>query len=274
MPNWSSRLDSGSLSVREGLAAGRVVSLVPAFATVGTMRLLPVLFALFVPLFTGCVGSVALEVSPEESFAVGSATWLELKTDDGVQHALIVTNRGDTCEALQGFLPSATTRYNEWFFAGQADCTEGKTLFTALGQESAEIKAPADNWMWIFLKEGTSDNTPPVSGDYVSAGDPGYLLDVGWYRENPWVEAANIVEDVCQYGTAGGILAEVDPFRSMLDEEVGGDLKLTVDGESVTAVGWVKLLTEDNEDAGNVEYDFTATHCTVDVTGNDLWWMP
>ena len=72
----------------------------------------------------------------------------------------------------------------------------------------------------------------------------------------------------------GGDGSEDAPFNSIqVGLDAAGDSGLMV---AVAAGTYFEnlLLTEDNEDAGNVEYDFTATHCTVDVTGNDLWWMP
>ena len=55
---------------------------------------------------------------------------------------------------------------------------------------------------------------------------------------------------------------------------MGGDLELTVDGDSVVATGKLDLRTEDLEDAGDVEFEFTATHCPVDLTDNEFVWMP
>jgi hypothetical protein len=231
------------------------------------------LIALLLPLLAGCIGTVTLDIDADESFSVGSATWFDVDTDDGHKHSLVVSSRGGICEAAQGFLPSATDRINTWFSEG-ADCSEGETLFAELGEESAELYAEDDAWMRILLNEGSSQMTPPATGDYESAGDPGFSLDLQWYRTNTFVDAANNVDDVCIFGTAGLVFLEVDPYRLTLDEEVGGDLELTVDGESVAATGKVDLLDEANEDAGDVEFEFTASLCEIDVLGNDIWFLP
>lgn len=228
---------------------------------------------LILPLLTGCVGSVTLDITAEDDFAVNSATWFEVDTDDGAEHMLAVTNRGDTCEAVQEFFPSAVSRINEWFSDG-ADCSDGEELFGILGTESAEIWAEDDQWMRIFLNEGSSQNARPETQDYESAGDPGWEMSMGWYRKNTFDDAADNVDDACIFGTAGLVFLEVDPYRTRLTEEVGGDLELTVEDDTVTAVGTVELLDEDDEDAGDVEFEFTATHCPVDLSGNDIIFLP
>ena len=231
------------------------------------------LLLLVFPLLTGCIGSVTLDISGDESFSVGAATWFDVDTDDGRKHSLAVTSRGNMCEAVQGFLPSATDRINTWFEQG-ADCSEGKELFTTLGEESAEIYAEDDSWMRIDLTQGSARSVAPETGSYESAGDPGFALSLAWYRKNTFVDAADNVDDVCIFGTAGLVFLEVDPFSSYYDEEVGGDLDLTVDGDSVEATGKVDLLDEENEDVGDVEFEFTATRCEVDVSGQDIWFLP
>jgi hypothetical protein len=228
---------------------------------------------LIVPLLTGCIGSVTLTDTPVDSFSVGSATWFEVKVADATRHTLAVSNQSGICEAMQGFLPSATERVGAWFDAG-ADCSEGEDLFTTLASESAEIYAADDNWMRIGLTEGTADFTAPATGDYESAGDPGWTLDLGWYRENPWKDAADNIDDSCIFGVAAGILFELDPFTTHLDEEVGGDLELIVDGDNVKAVGMVDLLDDDNEDAGRVEFEFDATRCKVDIGDHSVELSP
>ncbi len=246
------------------------MSLRPGFATVARMRTLAMLIVL---LLTGCVGSVNIENAPEDSFTVGSATWFEVKTDDGTRNTITLSNRGDFCETVQEFMPSAVSRANEWFSAG-GDCDDGATLFTTLAEESAEIYAADDNRLDLVLNDGTDDFSAPGSQTYEAAGDPGFLLDMRWYAENPFADAAGKVDDVCIAGTAGFVFLDIDPFRTELDEEVGGSLELSLDGDTVTGVGNTLLRDEDRESAGDIEFEFTATKCAVDISDNQLWWLP
>ncbi len=51
-----------------------------------------------------------------------------------------------------------------------------------------------------MLNDGTDDFSAPGSQTYEAAGDPGFLLDMRWYAENPFADAAGKVDDVCIAG--------------------------------------------------------------------------
>ena len=207
-----------------------------------------------------------------------SAEWLQIELDGEDIELLALSTAPRMCEELTAAVEAFNDVYGGWLEEIEETqdwerfCEDAPEVYAQAADISDSFMGEDQRLIYLGLYDDDGDPEDIDDGDYESDGDGedgGFFGYVNYYDENPYrVLADDWVDDYPRFCgvDADDLYEEAMQWWTLND----GDMQIERRGDDrVDVVLDAELHDEEGDNDGDIEAEFTATKCVIDVDDDD-----